>query len=105
MHVLSSELVMYDKVNVQPTRPRSSRDPVHKAIWSRIESPKIGVYIVRVDHVLMSVGLKLDCSLHCKKKVGDFPVPSRDVPPNSPWRWNNLKFFPATEGLVSDIPR
>jgi hypothetical protein len=29
----------------------------------------------------MSVGSKLDCGLHWKKKVSDFPVPSRDVKP------------------------
>ncbi len=57
-----------------------------------------------MDHyALMSVGSKLDCSLHCKKKVGDFPHPIRDVTNQTLLGGNNLTLFPATEGLVSDI--
>ncbi len=44
-------------------------------------------------------------SIHCKKKVCCFPVPSRDVTyvPNSPWA-GIIKLFPARESLVSDTP-
>ncbi len=38
--------------------------------------------------------------VHCKKKVSDFPVPSRDVT-NQP---GLIKLFPSRESLVSDIP-
>jgi hypothetical protein len=38
-------------------------------------------------------------ALHCKKKVSDFSVPSRDVTNQT-----LLLLFPARESLVSDIP-
>jgi hypothetical protein len=43
--------------------------------------------------------------VHCRKKVTDFPVPSRDVTsqPNSPWP-GIIQLFPAREILVIDIP-
>jgi hypothetical protein len=42
--------------------------------------------------------------LHCKKKVSDFPVPSRDVA-NQTLPWSEIiKLFPAMESLVNDIP-
>jgi hypothetical protein len=38
------------------------------------------------------------------KKVNDFPVPRRDVTDQTiPWP-EIIKFFPARENLVSDIP-
>ncbi len=42
--------------------------------------------------------------LHCKKKVSDFPVPSREVTNQTPpWR-GIIYLFPAGESLESDIP-
>ncbi len=43
--------------------------------------------------------------VHCKKKVSDFPAPSWDVTKQTlPGRKYIVKFFPARESLVSDIP-
>ncbi len=42
--------------------------------------------------------------IHCKKNVNDFPVSRRDVTDQTdPWP-GIIKFFPARESLVSDIP-
>jgi hypothetical protein len=51
----------------------------------------------------MSAGQNWIAGLHCKKKVSDIPVPSRDVINLTLPGGNNLKLFPATEGLVSDM--
>jgi hypothetical protein len=50
---------------------------------------------------------RLDDSLHRKKKVHEFPVPSRDVTTKLSLGWNNdviTELFLPRGRLVSDIP-